>query len=307
MKLILTDNPKECPGDMPEGYSLVHVDNNTIKQYDGNAMVEIVLCSRGLAKDLWRINLPSCKLVQLFSVGYDNIDLSKYKEKDIPLCNAAGIYDNVLAEYVVYAMLLYAKRFHHSLNNRWFRPLRNYHYMTEIAGKTVGIMGCGRIGTTVARHLSGFGVTIIGYAKHTKAKDGFSKIYHEDSINELFCESDFVVNTLPHDDSTIGLINSKVLASAKPNMTLINIGRDSIFNGNDFYNHLKAHKDTTAILDMFELVPNPITNKYRRLSNVLVMPRVASISKESEESLKQLISDNIIAAISLGELKNRVI
>lgn len=307
MKLILTDNPKECPGKIPEGYCLVQVDNKTIIQYDGNAEVEIVLCSRGLAKDLLTINLPSCKLVQLFSVGYDNIDLSKYKEKGIPVCNAAGIYDNVLAEYVVYAMLLYAKRFHHNLKNRWFRPLRNYHYMTEIAGKTVGIMGCGRIGTAVARHLSGFGVSIIGYAKHSKEKDGFSKIYHEDSINEFFSESDFVINTLPHDESTIGLINSKVLESAKPNMTFINIGRDSIFSGDDLYNHLKTHKDTTAILDMFELFPNPITNKFRRLSNVLVMPRVASISQESENALKQLLSDNMIAAISGGELKNRVI
>ena len=307
MKLILTDNPKECPGKIPEGYCLVQVDNKTIIQYDGNAEVEIVLCSRGLAKDLLAINLPSCKLVQLFSVGYDNVNLSKYKERAIPLCNAAGIYDNVLAEYVVYSMLLYAKRFHHSLKNRWFRPLRNYHYMTEIAGKTVGVMGCGRIGTAVARHLSGFGVTIIGYTKHTKEKVGFSKIYYEESINEFFSESDFVINTLPHNESTIGLIINKVLASAKPNITFINIGRDSVFSGNDFYYHLKAHKDTTAILDMFELFPNPITNKYRRLSNVLVMPRVASISKESEDALKQLLSDNMIAAISGGELKNRII
>lgn len=307
MKLILTDNPKECPTQFPEGYSLNQVYGKTIKQYDGNADVEIVLCSRGLAKDLWQVNLPSCRLVHLFSVGHDNINLSKYKEEGIPLCNAAGIYDNVLAEYVVYAMLLYAKRFHHSLKNRLFRPFRNYHYMTEIAGKTVGIMGCGKIGTAVARHLSGFGVSIIGYAKHTKEKEGFSMIYHEDSINEFFSKSDFVINTLPHDESTIGLINSNVLESAKPDMTFINIGRDSIFNGDDFYNHLKAHRDATAILDIFELLPNPITNKYRRLSNVLVMPRVASISKESEDALKQLLSENINAAIGGGELKNRVI
>ncbi len=307
MKLILTDNPKECPTKFPEGYSLNQVNGKTIKQYDGNADVIIVLCSRGLAKDLWQINLPSCRLVHLFSVGYDNVDLAKYKEKDIPLCNAAGVYDNVLAEYVVYAMLLYAKRFHHSLKNRMFRPLRNYHYMTEIAGKTVGVMGCGKIGTAVARHLSGFGVSIIGYAKHTKEKEGFSMIYHEDSINEFFSKSDFVINTLPHDESTIGLINSNVLESAKPDMTFINIGRDSIFNGDDFYNHLKAHRDANAILDIFELLPNPITNKYRRLSNVLVMPRVASISKESEDALKQLLSENINAAIGGGELKNRVI
>ena len=156
MKIVLTDNSNYCPSQLPDGYSLIQVSARTIKEYDSNADVEFVLCSRGLARDLWKINLPSCKLVQLFSVGYDDVDIVKYKEKGIPLCNAAGIYDNVLAEYVVYAMLLYAKRFHRSLRNRWYRPFRNYHYMTEIAGKTVGIMGCGRIGTAVVKHLLGF-------------------------------------------------------------------------------------------------------------------------------------------------------
>ena len=131
-------------------------------------------------------------------------------------------------------------------------------------------------------------------------------IYHEDSINEFFGESDFIINTLPHDISTIGLINSNVLKAAKPNMTFINIGRDSIFQGDDFYGYLKTHKDASAILDMYEKFPNPITNKYRRLKNVLVFPRVASISNESDLALKRLLMDNIQAIINNKPLKNRL-
>lgn len=307
MKIVLTDNPKCCPKSLPEGYSLVSSNARTIRNYAGNKDVEFVLCSRGLAKDLWQFDLSGCKLVQLFSVGYDNIDLESYREKKLPLCNASGIYDNVLAEYVIYAMLLYAKRFHHSLKNRLFRPLRNYHYMTELAGKTVGIMGCGRIGGAVSRRLSGFDMRIIGYAKHTMAEEGFSEIYHENEIRDFFAQCDYVINTLPHDESTIGMLNTEVLSSAKDTMTFVNIGRDSIFAGDDFYYWLKKHKDATAILDMFEIIPNPITNKYRRLSNVLVMPRVASISQESEFALQELISDNISLAIEGKELKNRIV
>ena len=307
MKKILTDIPHYCPVQLPEGYELVKVDMKTISTYDGNQDVEFVLCSRALARKTQEIELPEYKLLHLFSVGYDDVDLNVFKQKGIPVCNAAGIYDNVLAEYVVYAMLLYAKRFHRSLKNRLFRPFRNYHYITEVAGKTVGIMGCGRIGTAVAKHLSGFGVEIIAYAKNTCEKVGFSKIYHREDIAKFFAKSDYIINTLPHDSSTIGLIDKALLDSCKSAMTFINIGRESIFNGDDFYQYLKSHKDATAILDMFELIPNPVTNKYRRLSNVLVMPRVASISQESDINLKELMRMNVEAILNKRELRNRVV
>lgn len=309
MKIILTDSPKNCPEQLPDGYDLIKVDGSTIKRYDGNEDVAFVLCTRCLAATLVNedIHLPSCRLVQLFSVGYDDVDVEKYQARDLPLCNAAGVYDNVLAEYVLYAMLLYAKRFHRSLGNRWFRPLRNYHYMTEIAGKTVGIMGCGRIGAAVARHLSGFGVSILGYAKNTKEKEGFSQIYHRDVIKEFFSQCDFVINTLPQDESTIGLIDASVLEAAKSTVVFINVGRDSVFSGDDFRAFLKTHKEAVAILDMFEVFPNPITNKYRRLANAFVMPRVSAISQESIVALKKLVTDNIESSIQGNPLRNRIV
>lgn len=306
MKLILTDIPKCCPTDIPSGYCLKQVNNKSVIDFEGNTDVEIILCSRSLATALVDVNLPACRLVQLFSVGFDNIDLAYFREKNIPICNASGIYDNALAEYVVYSMLLYAKRFHRSLKNRLFRIFRNYHYMTEIAGKTVGILGCGRIGSAVAKRLSGFGVRVVGYARTTTSKEGFDMIYNGGDIVKLFSESDYIVNVLPHDDSTIGLIDNSLLQYCKQTMTFINIGRDSVFKGDDFYNYMKTNKDATAILDMFDILPNPITNKYRRLSNVLVMPRIAAISKESDHGLTELLRYNINACITGIDLKNRL-
>jgi len=307
MKIILTDIPKYCPENIPTGFVLVKVNLQTILSYNNNRDVEFVFCSRALARKIQEIELPACKLLHLFSVGYDNIDIKVFKDKNIPVCNAAGIYDNVLAEYVVYAMLLYAKRFHRSLKNKMFRLFRNYHYITEIAGKTVGIMGCGHVGSAVAMHLLGFGAEIIGYAKSTMQKEGFSKIYHKEDITVFFKKCDFIINTLPHTPSTIGLINMSLLECAKSTMTFINIGRDSIFNREDFYHYLKSHKNVTAILDMYELIPNPITNKYRRLSNVLILPRIASISQESDRNLKDLLRSNMDAVINNGNIKNRLI
>ena len=307
MNIILTDDLRYCPETIPQGYIIEKVTPQTLFKFNDNSNVEMVLCTRGLARELKRINLPMCKLVQLFSVGYDNVDLEWFKSMHIPLCNASGVYNNVLAEYVVYSLLLYAKRFHKSLKNRMFRPFRNYHYMTELAGKTIGIMGCGSIGSSVAKHLSGFNVRILGYAKRTVTKEGFSQIYHKNNINSFFNECDFVINTLPHDESTVGLIDKEVLENTKSNFVFVNIGRDSILNQNDFFSYMKSHKNAVAILDMFELIPNPLTNKYHRLNNVLVMPRISAISQESDTALKNLVLHNINAVFYHTELKNRVI
>lgn len=307
MKLILTDIPRYCPEELPDGYRLMSVGLRQLGMYNGSKEVEAVLCSRRLARALTCMELPACRLVQLFSVGYDDIDLEGFLERGIPLCNAAGVYDHVLAEYVVYAMLLYAKRYHRRLANRWWRPFRNYHYMTELAGKTVGVMGVGRIGTAVSRCLNGLGMTVLGYARQTERKEGFERIFHQHGIGDFFSRCDFVVNTLPHDATTIGLIDASVLQSAKSNMMFVNIGRESIFHGHDFYDFLKEHRDAAAVLDLFEWIPNPLTNKYRRLANVLVTPRISAVSQESSDGLKCLIRENLAVMVHGGELKNRVI
>ncbi len=90
-------------------------------------------------------------------------------------------------------------------------------------------------------------------------------------------------------------------------MVFIKIGRNSIFKGDDFYRFMRTHKEATAILDMFEFIPNPLTNKYRRLSNVMVTPRISAISQESTAALKDLLLHNIKAVVDGTELKNRIV
>lgn len=283
------------------------VSKKTLMSYENNADVIAVACSRTLARQLQSINLPNCKLIQLESVGFDNVDLSIFKNKGICVCNAKSIYDNCLAEYVVFAMLLYAKRFHRSIKNWIFRPFRNYRYMTEIAGKTVGVMGVGQIGGEVAKRLSMFGVNIIGYANNTKEKEYFSEIYHKAKFAQFLSSCDFLINVLPHDDSTIGLLNKNTLHYLKPTVAFINIGRESIYVKKDLVTFFKANRDAVAILDIFEVIPRFLTNPLRRLSNVLIMPRVSAISRESDFEIINLICANINSLLNNKELQNIVV
>lgn len=298
MKIILTDSLKACPVEeakkILEEVQFVQIKPCEIESYSDKGNVYAIVGSRALVRKASDVRFPNCKFIQLFSTGYDDIDPSLFREKDIDLANAKSIYDETLAEYVLLMMLKYAKRFHKSIKNGMIRPLRNYHYITELEGKTVGIMGVGQIGSKIAKLLTGFNVRIVGYAYKTKEKPLFDKVYHKDTIRDFFGECDFVINTLPHSDQTIGLLDEEKFSMMKDTVVFINIGRESIYKKKALLRYFGSHREATAILDIFELIPNPFS-KFHRLSNIYITPRIAAISKESDERLKFLILNNLKA------------
>ena len=90
----------------------------------------------------------------------------------------------------------------------------------------------------------------------------------------------------------------------KNTAVIINVGRKAVFNNDDFYNALKGRKIGGAVLDMFEKIPNPITNKFRRLRNTIILPGVAAISQEVGPRLKTYIENNIFALVENREISN---
>ena len=93
--------------------------------------------------------------------------------------------------------------------------------------------------------------------------------------------------------STEGLLNKSIFDLLKPTVTIVNVGRKKLINDKDLLAFLKTNRDAVAVLDMFEKIPNPITNPYRRLKNVLVLPGVTAISQEINLKLERLVRDNI--------------
>lgn len=285
MGIILTSDKRKCP----EIANLEVVNVKTIRQYEGNTNVKALICSRDVARVCQHMNIPNLKVIQLFSAGFDNIDPELLQSKGIHLCNAANVYNVGMAEFVVYAMLMHAKRYNHSIKNRRLRPFRNYHYLTELSDKTVGILGAGNIGGQIAKRLEAFDMHVLGYDLHTDDRPHFEKIYNETHLQEFLGRCDYLVNCMPLFKSTEGMLCKKWFDLMKSTVTIVNVGRKKIINDKDFIAFLKSHKDATAVLDMFEKVPNPLTNPYRRLSNVLVLPGVTAISREIDKKLSVLI------------------
>lgn len=287
--IVLTDSSKYCP-EFPERVVTRIKDTD---KFSGNKEVVAVFGSRAMAMKVLSMDLPNLRVIQLFSAGYDGIDLDLVKRKGITLCNAANIYNYGMAEFVVYAMLRRAKRYHRSIKNLWLRPLRNYHYITELYGKTVGIMGCGNIGQQVAKRLSGFDMKIIGYDALNNDRPYFDKIYGLEEKEQFVPQCDYIVNVIPLMSSTKHMLDRTWLNLMKIDITFINIARKDTINDRDMISFLRTHKEATAILDMLEMVPNPITNPYRRLNNVLVLPGVTAASIESMERLHKLLLTNL--------------
>lgn len=287
--MILCSDKRKCP----QLEDVQIVGEETIKKYDGNEYVEALICSRNVAQIAQHMNIPNLKVIQLFSAGFDDINPKLLQTKGIHLCNAANVYNIGMAEFVVYAMLMRAKRYNKSIKNRSIRPLRNYHYITELAGKTVGILGAGNIGQQIAKRLDAFDMHVWGYDLKTDNRPHFEKVYNQEMLAEFLESCDYIVNCMPLFKSTEGLLNKSWFDLMKDDVTIVNVGRRKLIVDEDFIAFLKKHKDATAILDMFEKVPNPITNPYRRLSNVLVLPGVTAISQEINEKLASLIYENM--------------
>lgn len=123
---------------------------------------------------------------------------------------------------------------------------------------------------------------------------------------ECIGDYDYIVSTLPDSEQTKGFINYELFNAMKKTVVVVNVGRRAVFNETDFYQALKTKKIGGAVLDMFEKIPNPITNKFRRLSNVMVLPGVSAISQEVDIRLCAHMTKNLQALLN-GEKINNVI
>lgn len=262
--------------------------------YEGNSDVVAIAGSRAMAKSASLMTLPSLKLFQLTSAGFDGVPLEEFASHGVAVANAGSVYSVPIAETVVFGILIMAKKLRKNPNNRHPKLTRGYAEISELSDKKLLIMGAGNIGTAVADRLVGFGMHIDGYDPYCQEKAQYKRIIRtREELLSCIGEYDYIVSTLPDNDATRGFINGELFDRMKDSAVIVNVGRKAVFNNEDLYRALKAKRIGGAVLDMFEKLPNPITNKFRRLSNVVVLPGVAAISKEVNGRLVSHMYSNI--------------
>lgn len=307
MPVILSDkNLTDC--NFGDGYRIVTITYSDLEKFNNNPDVVAIAGSRAMAVKTADMNLPSLKLFQLTSAGFDGVPCEKFAKNGVAVANAGSVYSVPIAETVVFGILQICKKIRKNPNNRHFNLLRGYaRYITELDGKNLLVMGAGNIGTAVADRLLGFGMNIDGYDPYCQQKTCYKNIIRNRAdLESRIGDYDYIVSTLPDNDDTRGFIDKTLLDNMKSTAVIVNVGRKAVFNEKDFYTALKKKKIGGAVLDMFEKLPNPITNKFRRLKNVIVLPGVSAISKEVNQRLKAHMYSNILASIN-GDTVNNVI
>ncbi len=267
-----------------------------------NADALLSILTDKITAEVMDAGLPTLKIIANYAVGFDNIDLEAAKQRGIMVTNTPGVLTDTVAEHTFALMLAIAHRIAEA--DRFSRAGKYSAWGpelllgTDVSGKTLGVLGLGRIGSRVAYHASkGFRMKVLYYDPNQNFD--FEKEYgavYVSNIDELLPQCDFVSIHVPLLDSTHHLINGERLNKMKQSAYLINTSRGPIIDEVALAAALKNGTIKGAAIDVFEHEPE-ITPELKELDNVIVTPHIASATKETRDKMSELAADNIIEAL----------
>ncbi|NCN52450.1 D-glycerate dehydrogenase [Candidatus Parcubacteria bacterium] len=253
----------------------------------------------------------SAKIFANYAVGFNNIDLDAAKERGITITNTPGVLTDTVAEYAFSLMLAVTKRI--AEGDRFTRKGEYEGWAPELLlgsdmkGKTLGILGAGRIGSGVAvRAQKGLGMKVIYYdIKENEDLEKEIECTFRASVEEVLKEADVVSVHVPLLDSTHHLINAERLAMMKPSAYLINTSRGPVIDEAALVEALKNGVIRGAGLDVFENEPR-LAAGLSSLENVVITPHIASASDETREKMATIAAQNIIDFLAGKKPENAV-
>lgn len=270
----------------PAGWDLNIVTPQSSEQEiaDGAAEADFALVfGHGVSDGALRAG-KNLKLVQLCSAGFDGVNTVLAGELGIPVANNGGANAIPVAEYALTLML---STLRHAVladqdtrAGKWMRDDLDGRDTWELFGKTVGIVGAGRIGSTVAGLLRGFETTTL-YADPVRSEKAEGYGAKRVELDELLSESDIVTLHTPLDSGTRGMIGRRELGLMKSSSILINTCRGPVVNEPELTEALQSGQIWAAGLDVFEQEPVDPKNPLLKMENVVVGPHVAGKSQES--------------------------
>jgi gluconate 2-dehydrogenase len=244
------------------------------------------------------------KVVANLGVGYNNLDIAALNHAGVLACNTPDVLDESVADYAWALMLAAARRV--GAAERWLRAgqwkgMRFDDWLgVDVHGKTLGILGMGRIGQAIARRGSGFGMPVIYHNRRRLSADVeqyCNARYVEKSV--LLGESDHLILVLPYTSENRHAIGASELALMKPSAVLVNIARGGIVDDAALAAALRDGGLAAAGLDVFEGEPS-VHPDLLALENVVLSPHLGSATEETRRAMATLAADNLIAALGCG-------
>lgn len=241
---------------------------------------------------------PQLKVVSNHAVGFDNVVVADATARGIPVGNTPGILTDATAD-IAFALLLAAGRRiveseRYIREGKWKTWHPSMLLGMDLAGKTLGLVGFGRIGRAVAKRAVGFGLRIIYYSPNSEPEFGAIKM---NSLDELLREADFVSVHTPLNESTRHLVNADFLSKMKPNAVFVNTSRGQVVDQIALYEALKAKKIFAAGLDVTDPEPLPLDSPLLTLENCAIVPHIGSASERTRDAMAKLAAENLIAGL----------
>lgn len=223
---------------------------------------------------------PCLKIISRTGAGVDNVDVAAATEKGILVCDTPGVNSNSVAEQTLAILLGLAKQLKIMdkavCEGNW--KIRSAGKAVDVEGKTLGLIGIGRIGSLVAYKCRlAFNMKVIAYDPYVKQAEGI-ELYS--SLDQVFQEADFISIHVPYMEQTHHLVNAKLLNLMKPDAYLINTSRGALVDEKALIEVLEEGSIAGAGLDVFEKEPPSPDNPLLRFNNVIVTPHSSALSRE---------------------------
>jgi D-3-phosphoglycerate dehydrogenase len=311
MKILANDGISESGKNKLEEYGfevdLTKVSQEQLIKYINDNQIAVILVRSATQVRANIIdNCPSIKIIGRGGVGMDNIDVEYAKSKGINVINTPAASSKSVAE-LVFSHLFGCVRFLHESNRSMpldgdskFKDLKkSYAKGTELAEKTIGIIGFGRIGQEVAKIAIGVGMNVIFYDKFSQQADlkldffdgqNLTFKLNSSSFKEVLSNSDFITIHIPASDKYI--IDSNEFKMMKDGSGILNLSRGGIINEEELIKNIETGKISFAAIDTFEGEPNP-SIKILMNSSISLTPHIGAATKEAQDRIGIELAEKI--------------
>lgn len=253
---------------------------------------------------------PSLKVISQYAVGFDNIDIEAAEERGIPVGHTPGVLTESTADMTFALMMVIARRVLEGVEyvragkwRTWGPTLFMGH---DIHGKTLGIVGLGRVGKAVAERAKGFKMRVLAYDPSCTEGEADEVGASLVLLEELLRESDFISLHVPLTEETRGMIDGDALAKMKPSAFLINTARGQVIDQAALTQTLQHKEIAGAALDVTDPEPISVRDPLLNLNNVIVLPHIASATFDTRDKMAVMATDNLMAGLRDDPLPNPV-
>jgi phosphoglycerate dehydrogenase-like enzyme len=259
---------------------------------------DVVVCSM-----LWRNDLiPQArrlKFVQSISAGIDQYDREAMRAAGIRLANAAGVNAHAVAEHAMALILALKRHLHTGRDNQAAKHWRGMisqidQREDQLGGKTLLIVGLGRIGSRLAKLAKAFDLEVVGLRRDpSRGGEGADKVFGHAELHAQLVRADIVALTCPLTPETTNLIDAKALAAMKPSALLINVARGRVVDEPALIKALEEKRLAAAGLDVTQVEPLPAASPLWTMPNVLITPHTAGETQRYEDGVIDLLLTNL--------------